>query len=145
MADPKPPTSGAVRGFGWEPGTMRKAALVGGALAALLGAGAWFLTEPSAKGPLAPYARLGVPAGAVALQRDLGASFPLGSPVSPLLQRLQALGLRCTPPANGPASWLCNARLQDRGHDQIHVQVVFGSTNDRLMSLDVGFSRLSSP
>jgi hypothetical protein len=135
------PAEGPSRGFGWEPGTMRKAALVGGVLLGLLGAGAWMLNEPAAKGPLAGYARLGVPAGADAMQRDLLAGFPPGSSVQPLVQHLGQQGLRCGPPAEGAMGSLhCTARLQAREHQQLHVLVVVWATNDRLMSLTVGFS-----
>jgi hypothetical protein len=137
------PPGGPSRGFGWEPGTMRKAAVVGGALLALLGLGTWAVHEPAAKGPLASYARLGVPAGAEVMQRDLLAGFPPGTSVQPLVQRLEGQGLRCGPPAEGAMGSLhCTARLQAWEHQQLHVLVVLWATNDRLMSLSVGFSML---
>ena len=131
---------GAARGFGWEPGTMRKAALVGAVLLGLLGLGTWAVHEPTAKGPLADYARLGVPAGAEAMQRDLLAGFPPGSQLPPLMQRLEAQGLRCAPSEGAIGTMLCTARLQAREHRQLLAQVVVWATNDRLMSLSVGFS-----
>ncbi len=136
------PAGGPARGFGWEPGTMRKASLVGGVLLGLLGLVTWALHEPAAKGPLAGYARLGVPAGAEAMQRDLLAGFPPGSPVQPLVQRLDQQGLRCGPPAGALGNLECTARLQAREHRQLLVQVVVWATNDRLVSLSVGFSML---
>lgn len=145
MAPRRPPVSSGFRGFGWEPGTMRKAGVVAAGLLLVLGGGAWMLTEPTVKGPLSPYVRHGATAGAAAMQRDLMADFPLGNPVSPLVQRLQQLGLRCVPPPPGPATWRCNARLQAMGQEQMLVEVVIGSTNDRLMSLDVGFTRQTPP
>ncbi len=119
---------------------MRKAALVGAVLLALLGMGAWLLHEPTAKGPLAGYARLGSSAGATAMQRDLLAEFPPGSPLPPLVQRLAAQGLRCAPSEGAIGTLRCTARLQAREHQQLHVQVVIWATNDRAMSLSVNFS-----
>ncbi len=135
------PSGGPVRGFGWEPGTMRKAALVGGVLLALLGLLTWGLHEPAAKGPLADYARLGASAGAEAMQRDLLAGFPPGTQLSPLVQRLGALGLRCAPSEAAIGTLLCTARLQARENRQLLVQVVIWATNDRLMSMSVGFQQ----
>ena len=134
------PGGGPVRGVGWEPGTMRKAAVVGGALLALLGLGTWAVHEPAAKGPLEGYARLGVPAGAEAMQRDLLAAFPPGTAVQPLVQRLEMQGLRCRPAPGALGTLECTARLQAREHQQLRVLVAIWATSDRLMSLSVGFT-----
>jgi hypothetical protein len=62
---------------------MRKAALLGGALALLVALGGWWGAAPIAEGPLAPYLKQGAKAGAAALQRDLAAQFPPGAPLPP--------------------------------------------------------------
>jgi len=143
MAAPQgEPGGGPVRGVGWEPGTMRKAALVAAVLLALLGLGTWGLHEPAAKGPLEAYARLGANAGAEALQRDLLAGFPPGTPLPPLVQRLERQGMRCGPPEGSLGNLHCTARLQAREHQQLRVEVAIWATNDRVVSLTVGFTLL---
>ena len=119
---------------------MRKAGLVAGVLLGLLGLATWGLHEPAAKGPLAGYARLGASAGAEALQRDLLAAFPPGAQLQPLVQRLEAQGLRCGPAPGALGTLECTARLQVREHRQLRVLVAIWATSDRLMSLSVGFT-----
>ncbi len=124
---------------------MRKASLVGGGILLLVGLSAWLLNEPAAKGPLDRYARQGASAGEAALGRDLTAEFPLGTPVSPLVHRLTTMGMRCVPPPNPDQAWLCNARLQSRGRDQLHAQVVIATTQNRVLSLVVSFVSETPP
>ncbi|MDO9711333.1 hypothetical protein [Paracraurococcus lichenis] len=94
----------ATTGLGLSRGTLLRAALAGGVLLAAVGGIAWLGGERKAAGPLETYRRLGSTAGAAALERDLRAQFPTGTPAAPLIRHLESQGFACSPQG---AAWRC--------------------------------------
>ena len=139
MPDQPPRQTEPSRGMGWEPGTMRKAMLVGLVLAGGIAALALYYAEQVTKGPLHHYAKLGIGGGEAALRRDLAADHPTGAAVTPLVQRLQALGMQCSAPTGASGTWECSAKLQSTGRSQIHAAVAIGAVNERIIALNVRF------
>lgn len=128
------------RGFGWERGTMRKAALVLGAFGLLLYAGSWLIFEPTAKPPLHRYTELGERAGAAALQHDLAAEASL----SVALQRLAGLGFSCTAEDAAGQAWRCNHYVAMPSRSTLHAQVTLRAEGGVLRAVEARFRRQTS-
>ena len=125
----------SVRGFGWEPGTLRKAGLVAIFLILVVAGGAWWWPQAAVQGPLAKYLRQGGSQGAALLQRDLLTSFPLASSFPPLLSNLGNLGFNCFQRITNV--WECRQRLYVQEGRILSVQISARTRDDQLLSLDV--------
>lgn len=123
-------------GLPLQAGTLRRAALLGGAILAAVGVVAWFGSAREASSPLERFQRLG-PAGAAAeLKAELLRDFPLGSAVTPAIQRLQGLGLGCTPPSPTRAQWDCVLGFRTDGQRSRQLRASLGVAGDRILSIE---------
>ncbi len=119
-----------------QPGTLARAALVGGAILATVGVVAWFGFAREAPSPLERFQRLGPAGAAAALKAELARDFPLGSPVTPAIQRLQGLGMLCTPPTGERTQWDCALALRSEGQRVLQLRAGIGVTADRILAID---------
>lgn len=126
-------------------GTLTRALIAAGLLLAVFALGSWWVADPSPPAPLDAYVRQGRENGAAALRRDLLAAYPPLTPVTPLLQRMRELGLRCDPAPEGRAAMQCTARLRGYGREVTRVDVMFGMTADRVASLDAVITSQTQP
>jgi len=127
-----------VGGYGrmMQPGTMTRALLTGAVLIAGLGAIAALTFRHEATPPLDRYVKLGPDGAAAALKRDMLAEFPPGTPVNPLVRKLQDLGLACLPQAEPPGAWTCGISVQAERRRATQVQVLITTSLDRVVSLE---------
>ncbi|MBL6456027.1 hypothetical protein JMJ55_11880 [Belnapia sp. T6] len=119
-----------------QQGTLRRAALLGGAILALVGVVAWYGFHRDAPSPLDRYARLSPSAAAAALKRDLAAEFPPGTPITPLVQRLQGIGMACLPGGEGRAQWECGITLMTEDRRPVQLRASIGILGDRIVTLE---------
>jgi hypothetical protein len=119
-----------------QAGTMRRAALMGGAILAVVGVLAWFGFAREAPSPLERFQRLGPAGAAAALKAELLRDFPPGSPVTPAIQRLQGLGLGCTPPSAARAQWKCILGFRTDGPRSQPLRASLGVAGDRILSIE---------
>ena len=113
----------ATTGAGLQPGTLLRGGLAGAILVAAVGLVAWLGMDSRPDLPLDPYRRMGVTAGAAALQRDLLAEFPPGTPPARLVRKLEGMGLTCRPAATG---WDCLQAAQGEGRRIWQAEVTVG-------------------
>jgi hypothetical protein len=102
MARQKAETT-ATTGLGLSRDTLLRAALAGGVLLLGVGLVAWMGGERK-EAPMEPYRRLGSTAGPIALQHDLQARFPSGTPIVPVIRHLEGEGFGCAPQG---VAWRC--------------------------------------
>ena len=126
----------AVGGLPLQAGTLRRAALLGGAILTTVGIVAWFGFAQQAPAPLERFQRLGPAGAAAALKAELVRDFPLGSPVTPAIQRLQGLGMLCTPPTGERTQWDCALALRSEGQRVMQLRAGIGVTADRILAID---------
>lgn len=97
-----------------QPGTFRRATLVGIVLLAMLGGVAWMVGANKPRTAIETYLRQGERAGAAALSRDIGEWAPTGGDAGPAVQRLTAIGFSCAAPAGISGDWSCVMRVPER-------------------------------
>lgn len=117
-------------------GTMLRAALLGGAILAVVAAGAWLGGREEVASPLERFQRLGPAGAAAALKAELAQDFPPGTPVTPLLQRLQGLGLACSPPTAERAGWDCGLAFRTEGQRSVLLRASIAVAGDRILGIE---------
>lgn len=123
-----------------QPGTLPRAAILGGAMLAVLAVIAAFGFSGDTPLPADRYLRLGPERAAAALKRDLLAEFAMGTPVAPLLHRLGSLGMRCTPVAAPPGEWHCAVTVRLEQRRSLQLRAVIGTSGDMLAGLETATS-----
>ncbi|MBC7431109.1 MAG: hypothetical protein H7345_03480 [Rubritepida sp.] len=111
MSDPRP-EGRAVAGM--QPGTMRRAILLGLILAMAVGIVSWLIGANKPRTAIEEYLRQGERAGAAALARDIAQWAPTGADPGPAVQRLTAIGFSCAAPGGSSGDWVCTVRVPDR-------------------------------
>ena len=129
------PTVGAA-GLAVQQGTLPRAALVGAAILGIVGVIAWFGFSGRIEAPMDRYLRQGPEAAAAALKQDLSVEFPTGSPVAPLLQRLQALGMGCTLAAASWPGWECAITVRVESRRTLQLRASIGIIGDRVAAIE---------
>ncbi len=97
-----------------QPGTLRRATLLGVVLFAMLGGVAWMIGANKPRTAIEIYLRQGERAGAAALARDVGEWAPTGADAGPAVQRLTAIGFSCAAPGGVSGDWSCTMRVPER-------------------------------
>lgn len=119
-----------------QPGTLPRAAILGGAMLAVLAGFAAFGFSRNAPLPADRYLRLGPERAAAALKHDLLQEFAMGTPVAPLLHRLGSLGMRCAPVAAPPGEWHCAVTIRVEQRRSLQLRAVIGTRGDMLAGLE---------
>jgi hypothetical protein len=131
MSDPgrvsgDPPERGSIA---MQPGTMRRAILLGLILAMGLGVVSWLVGANKMRSPIEEYLRQGERAGAAALARDIAQWSPTGADPGPAIQRLTAIGFSCAAPGGSSGDWTCTVRVPDRERRLTTMQAVLRAQN----------------
>lgn len=136
----QPPVAPVGPGPGGQPllqaGTLPRAAVTGAAILGVVGVIAWLGFSRESEAPLERYLRLGPDGAAAALRRDLGAEFPTGAPIAPLIRRLEGMGLGCAIGETGRTVWTCSIAVRADRLRATQVQVLASGVGDRLVSLE---------
>jgi len=119
-----------------QQGTLPRAAIVGAGILGLVAAAAWFGFSQDATPPIDRYLRQGPAAAAVALKRDLQTEFPSGSQVSPLIRRLESLGMGCTLASESRAQWDCSLTVRSEGRRSLQLRATIGTFGDKVVAID---------
>jgi hypothetical protein len=122
-------------------GTMTRAAMLGGILLVAIAAGASVLGgREEAASPAGRLQRLGPAGAAAALKAELVRDFPTGSPVTPLVQRLQGLGMHCsqpgTQPGTQPAGWDCVLGFRMEGQRSALLRATVAVAGERILGIE---------
>ena len=123
-------------GLAVQEGTLPRAMILGAGILALVGVAAWFGFTRDVTPPLDAYLRRGPEGAAMTLRRDLQAEFPSGSQVSPLIRRLEGLGLACTLAAESRAQWDCAIMVRTEARRSLQLRVTIGTFGDTIVALD---------
>ncbi|WP_043361693.1 hypothetical protein [Belnapia sp. F-4-1] len=113
-------------------GTLLRAALLGGGLLAMVAAAAWLGGRKEATSPLERFQRLGPAGAAAALKAELVRDFPAGTPVTPLIQRLQGLGLNCTQ----RVGWDCVLAFRTEGQRSALLRATVAVAGERILHIE---------
>ncbi len=97
-----------------QPGTFRRATLLGIILLAVLGGVSWMVGANKPRTAIEEYIRQGERQGAAALTRDIQEWAPTGADAGPAVQRLTAIGFSCAAPGGISGDWLCVVRVPER-------------------------------
>jgi hypothetical protein len=122
----------AAGGLPVQRGTLLRAALLGGAILAVVAAAAWLGGREEAASPLERFQRLGPAGAAAALKAELMRDFPPGTPVTPLIQRLQGLGLACSQ----RAGWDCALAFRTEGQRSVQLRAMIGVAGERILGIE---------
>ena len=112
-----------------QPGTMRRATLLGIILFAILGGVSWMIGANRPRTPIEEYIRLGERAGAAALVRDITEWSPTGADPGPAVQRLTAIGFSCAAPGGISGDWSCVVRVPERERRLTSITATLRSQN----------------
>ncbi|MBL6079751.1 hypothetical protein JMJ56_17160 [Belnapia sp. T18] len=112
--------------------TLLRAALLGGAILAMVAAAAWLGGQEEAASPIERFQRLGPAGAAAALKAELVRDFPPGTPVTPLVQRLQGLGLNCTQ----RVGWDCALAFRAEGQRSVLLRATVAVAGERILNIE---------
>ncbi len=118
-----------------QPGTMRRAILLGIILAVVVGIVSWLVGANKTRSPIEEYLRQGERAGAAALARDIAQWAPTGADPGPAVQRLTAIGFSCAAPGGSSGDWTCTVRVPDRERRLTTMQAVLRAQNGVLAGI----------
>lgn len=131
---PEPP--GHDSGMAVQQGTLPRAAIVGAGILGVVAIIAWFGFSGNATPPMDHYLRQGPAGAAAALKRDLQAEFPAGSQVSPLIRKLEGLGMGCTLAPESRAQWDCSLTVRAEARRSLQLRATIGTVGDKVVALD---------
>lgn len=107
-----------------QPGTIRRAAVVGVALLAGVAVVASMWPDYRPVTPLEIYLRQGARQATDALKRDVDQLSPRGADPGPAIQRLNTLGFSCTAPAGAAGEWNCTMRRPLENRQMLSMEVI---------------------
>ncbi|MBS7788680.1 hypothetical protein KTR66_01665 [Roseococcus sp. SDR] len=107
-----------------QPGTIKRAAMLGAAILAgvALVASVWPDHRPVTA--LDTYLRQGPRQAGEALKREVDQLSPRGADPGPAIQRLNALGFSCAAPAGAAGEWNCNLRRPMENRQMLSMEVI---------------------
>jgi hypothetical protein len=106
-----------------QPGTMRRAAIVGAVLLAGVAVVAYMWPDFRPVTPLETYLRQGTRQAAESLKRDVDQLSPRGADPGPAIQRLNTLGFSCAAPASASGEWNCSMRRPLENRQMLSMEV----------------------
>ncbi len=109
---------------GMQPGTIKRAALLGVVMLAGLAVVATLWPDHRPKTPLDVYLRQGTRQAAEMLKRDVDQLSPRGGDPGPAIQRLNTLGFSCAAPAGAAGDWNCTMRRPMENRQMLSMEVV---------------------
>jgi hypothetical protein len=107
-----------------QPGTIKRAALVGGVLLAAVAAVAAMWPNHRPVTPVEIYLRQGTRQAAEMLKRDVDQLSPRGADPGPAIQRLNTLGFSCAAPAGAAGEWNCTMRRPLENRQMLSMEVL---------------------
>ena len=107
-----------------QPGTIRRAAVVGVALLAGIAVVATMWPDYRPVTPLETYLRQGTRQATDTLKRDVDQLSPRGADPGPAIQRLNTLGFSCTAPAGAAGEWNCTMRRPLENRQMLSMEVI---------------------
>jgi len=107
-----------------QPGTIRRAAILGGMILVLLAGVAWLWPDLKPVTPLETYLRQGTRQATELLQRDVDRLSPRGADPGPAVQRLGTLGFTCAAPAGAAGEWNCTMRRPLENRQMLSMEVI---------------------
>lgn len=107
-----------------QPGTMKRAALLGGVILAGVAVVAVMWLDHRPVTPLEIYLRQGTRQATDALKRDVDQLSPRGADPGPAIQRLNTLGFSCTAPAGAAGEWNCMMRRPLESRQMLSMEVI---------------------
>jgi hypothetical protein len=107
-----------------QPGTIRRAAIVGAGLLAAIAVVAAVWPDHRPVTPLELYLRQGTRLATEALKRDVDQLSPRGSDPGPAVQRLNTLGFSCSAPAGASGEWNCTMRRPIENRQMLSMEVI---------------------
>jgi hypothetical protein len=107
-----------------QPGTIRRAAIVGVGILAVVGVVAVVWPDHRPLTPLDVYLRQGTRAATESLKRDVDQLSPRGADPGPAIQRLNTLGFSCAAPAGAAGEWNCTMRRPIENRQMLSMEVI---------------------
>ncbi|UPY38472.1 hypothetical protein [Sediminicoccus sp. KRV36] len=107
-----------------QPGTIRRAAIVGVGILAAVAVVATVWPDHRPVTPLEIYLRQGTRQATDALKRDVDQLSPRGADPGPAVQRLNTLGFSCTAPAGATGEWNCTMRRPLENRQMLSMEVI---------------------
>jgi hypothetical protein len=107
-----------------QPGTIKRAAIVGVGLLAVVAAVAMVWPDHRPVTPLEIYLRQGTRQATESLKRDVDQLSPRGADPGPAIQRLNTLGFNCTAPAGAEGEWNCTMRRPLENRQMLSMEVI---------------------
>lgn len=107
-----------------QPGTIRRAAIVGVGILAAVAVVAVVWPDHRPVTPLEIYLRQGTRLASEALKRDVDQLSPRGADPGPAVQRLNALGFSCAAPAGAAGEWNCTMRRPMENRQMLSMEVI---------------------
>jgi hypothetical protein len=107
-----------------QPGTMRRAALVGVLILAAVAVVAMVWPDHRPVTPLEVYLRQGTRQATESLKRDVDQLSPRGADPGPAIQRLNTLGFSCAAPAGAAGEWNCTMRRPIENRQMLSMEVI---------------------
>lgn len=107
-----------------QPGTMKRAAILGGVILVSLAGVAWLWPDRRPVTPLEIYLRQGTRQATEALKRDVDQLSPRGADPGPAVQRLGTLGFSCAAPAGAAGEWQCTMRRPLENRQMLSMEVI---------------------
>lgn len=107
-----------------QPGTIRRAAMVGGVILAGVALIAVVWPDHRPITPVEVYLRQGTRQATEALKREVDQLSPRGADPGPAVQRLNTLGFSCTAPAGAAGEWNCTMRRPMENRQMLSMEVL---------------------
>lgn len=107
-----------------QPGTMKRAMLVGVVILAGLAVVATVWPDRRPVTPVEVYLRQGTRQATEALKREVDHLSPRGADPGPAIQRLNTLGFSCAAPAGASGEWNCTMRRPLENRQMLSLEVL---------------------
>lgn len=107
-----------------QPGTIRRAAMLGGVILAGVAVIAAVWPDHRPITPVEVYLRQGTRQATEALKREVDQLSPRGTDPGPAVQRLHTLGFSCVAPAGAAGEWNCTMRRPMENRQMLSMEVL---------------------